>query len=193
VDDEQVSDVPELYRRAVEQFGALLQSVRDDQWDAPTPCADWSVRDLANHVIGENRWMPPLMEGKTVADVGDALDGDLLGDDPSGEWDRAAKEALAAAEEPGALDRTVHLSFGDFPGRDYVGQVTSDHVIHAWDLARAIGADESLDPDLVRFAYDELVPQFDQWRQAGAFGDKVEVPEDADLQTKLLAEAGRKT
>ncbi|MDQ3982051.1 MAG: TIGR03086 family protein, partial [Actinomycetota bacterium] len=58
--------------------------------------------------------------------------------------------------------------------------------------ARAIGADESLDPELVRFAYDELVPQFEQWRQAGAFGDRVDVPDDADLQTKLLAEAGRK-
>jgi uncharacterized protein (TIGR03086 family) len=64
-------------------------------------------------------------------------------------------------------------------------------VIHAWDLARAIGADESVDPELVRFAYDEMVPQFEQWRTAGAFGPKVEVAEDADLQTKLLAEAGR--
>ncbi|MDQ3982355.1 MAG: TIGR03086 family metal-binding protein [Actinomycetota bacterium] len=187
-----MNEVAELYRRAMEQFGRLLRDVRDDQWDAPTPCAEWSVRDLANHVIGENRWMVPMMEGRTISDVGDALDGDLLGDDPSGEWDRAAKEALAMVEEPGTLERTVHLSFGDFSGRVYVGQVLSDHVIHAWDLARAIGANESLDPELVRFAHDELVPQFEQWRQAGAFGDRVDVPDDADLQTKLLAEAGRK-
>ncbi len=186
-----MADVPELYRRAMEQFGELLRGVRDDQWPAPTPCTEWNVRDLANHVIGENRWVPHMMDGKTVADVGDALDGDLLGDDPAGEWDRAAKEALASVQEPGALERTVHLSFGDFPGRYYISQVLSDHVIHAWDLARALGASEELDPELVEFAYEELVPQFEQWRSAGAFGPKVEAGEGADLQTKLLAEAGR--
>ena len=186
-----MADVPELYRRAMDQFGELLRGVRDDQWNDPTPCTEWNVRDLANHVIGENRWMPHMMEGKTVAEAGDAFEGDLLGDDASGEWDRAAKEALVAVQEPGALERTVHLSFGDFSGRYYIGQVLSDHVIHAWDLARALGASEALDPELVQFAYDELVPQFDAWRSAGAFGPKVEVAEDADLQTKLLAESGR--
>ena len=187
-----MTDVPGLYRAAMDQFGDLLGRVPSDGWTSPTPCAEWDVRALANHVIGENRWLPPLMEGQTIADVGDALDGDLLGDDPVGEWERAAAEAAAAAAEPGALERTVHLSFGDFSGRYYVGQVLSDHVIHAWDLARAIGAPESLDGELVAFAYDELVPQLDAWRSAGAFGPRVEVAGDADLQTKLLAEAGRK-
>lgn len=187
-----MTDTVALYRRAMEQFGELLGRVGPSRWTAPTPCTDWDVRALANHVIGENRWVPPLLEGKTIDDVGDALEGDLLGDDPPGEWERAAEEAAAAAEEPGALERTVHLSFGDFSGRYYIGQVLSDHVIHAWDLARAIGEPESLDGELVAFAYDELVPQFDAWRAAGAFGPRVEVSPDADLQTKLLAEAGRK-
>ncbi|MEA2460125.1 MAG: hypothetical protein QOH90_302 [Actinomycetota bacterium] len=132
------------------------------------------------------------MAGKTVQEVGDALDGDLLGDDPTSEWDSAAKEAIAAAEEPGAFERTVHLSFGDFPGRLYIGQVLSDHVIHSWDLARALGADEEIPAELVEFAWTELSPQFEMWRQGGAFGDKIETPDGADLQTKLLAETGRK-
>ena len=187
-----MTDVPDLYRRAMEQFGRLLRGVDAGGWDGATPCEDWSVRDLANHVIGENRWLPPMLRGATVADVGDAFEGDLLGADPVAAWDEASAAALAAAREPDALERTVHLSFGDFSGRYYVGQVLSDHVIHAWDLARATGADETLDPELVRFTYDELVPQFEQWRDGGAFGPKLEVPEDADLQTKLLAEAGRK-
>lgn len=186
-----MSDVPGLYDRAAARFGELLHSVRDEQWGDPTPCTGWDVRALANHVLGENRWVPPMLAGRTVAEVGDAFEGDLLGDDPKGAWDEAAAEAVAAVREPGALERTVHLSFGDFPGRYYVGQLLSDHVIHAWDLARAIGAPEDGDPELVRFAYDELVPQFEQWRSAGAFGPKVEVPDGADLQTKLLAEAGR--
>ncbi|HEX2294287.1 MAG TPA: TIGR03086 family metal-binding protein [Actinomycetota bacterium] len=187
-----MTDVLDLYARAVDAFGGLLRRVPDGAWSRPTPCTDWDVRALANHVLGENRWMPPMMAGKTVAEVGDAFDGDLLGDDPAGAWDEAASEALAAVREPGALERTVHLSFGDFPGRYYVGQVLSDHVIHSWDLARALGAGERLDPELVRFAYDELVPQFEEWRKAGAFGPRVEVDEGADLQTKLLAEAGRR-
>lgn len=186
-----MGDVLDLYDRAMDAFGALLRRVPDDRWSAPTPCSDWTVRDLANHVIGENRWMPPMMAGRTVEDVGDELAGDLLGEDPASAWDEAAAGALAAVREPGALDRTVHLSFGDFPGRFYVGQVLSDHVIHSWDLARALGAGEKLDEELVRFAYDELVPQFEEWRKAGAFGPKVEVDDSADLQTKLLAEAGR--
>lgn len=185
-------DVLDLYRRALEAFGELLGAVRGEQWTGSTPCVDWTVRDLCNHVIGENRWVPPMMAGETVAEVGDALDGDLLGESPGDAWDEAARDALGAVRKPGALERTVHLSFGDFPGRFYLGQVLSDHVIHSWDLARAIGADEDLDPELVRFAYDEMVPQFDQWRSAGAFGPKVEVPGDSDLQTKLLAEAGRR-
>lgn len=187
-----MTEVPELYRRALDAFGARLRSVGEDQWTSPTPCSEWTVRDLANHVLGENRWVPPLLEGKTIEQVGDAFEGDLLGDDPAAAWEEAAREALASVRDPGALARTVHLSFGDFPGRFYVGQLLSDHVIHSWDLARATGGDETLDPELVRFAYDELVPQFEQWRKAGAFGPRVDVADGADLQTKLLAEAGRK-
>ena len=187
-----MSDIIDLYRKAAQHFGDLLRQVKDDQWDATTPCPDWTVRELANHLHGENRWVPPIMEGKTIEEVGDALDGDLLGNDPPNEWDSGAKEAIAAAEEPGAFERTVHLSFGDVPGRLYIGQVLSDHVIHSWDLARAIGADEKLPDQLVQFAYDELTPQFELWRQAGAFGEAVSVGDGADLQTKLLAQSGRK-
>jgi uncharacterized protein (TIGR03086 family) len=81
----------------------------------------------------------------------------------------------------------VHLSFGDVPGREYLGQLTADHVIHAWDLARGIGGDDRLDPELVEFVHDFMAPQVDQWRAAGVFGPAVDVPADADLQTKLLA------
>jgi uncharacterized protein (TIGR03086 family) len=86
----------------------------------------------------------------------------------------------------------VHLSFGDFPGRVYLGQVMSDLVIHSWDLARGINGDDQLDPELVDFVIAELTPQAEAWRSAGAFEEKVEVPDSADGQTKLLALAGRK-
>jgi uncharacterized protein (TIGR03086 family) len=187
-----MSDVHNLFKRAVDQFGAFVDQVKDDQWSSSTPCTDWDVRALVNHLVNETLWMPPLLDGKTIEEVGDRFDGDMLGEDPKQTWKQASEEAISAAGEGGALERTVHLSFGDFPGEGYIAQVLTDHVIHAWDLARGIGANDELDPDTVQFAYDYLAPQADAWRSAGAFGDKVEVDDSADTQTKLLAIAGRK-
>ena len=187
-----MSEIVELYRRAVDQFGGLVGQIRDDQWSSSTPCTDWDVRALVNHIVNENLWMPPLLAGKTIEEVGDRFDGDVLGDDPHQAWKQASEEAVGAASQPGALERTTHLSFGDVPGREYVSQVLTDHVIHAWDLARGIGANERLEAELVDFAYGYLEPQADAWRAGGAFGERVEVPSHANRQTKLLAISGRK-
>ncbi len=94
--------------------------------------------------------------------------------------------------EEGALARTVHVSFGDISGQEYVSQLFCDHLIHGWDLARAIGADETLDPDMVAYAYDFLLPQVDGWRSAGVFGPPVEVPAGVSRQDQLLALTGRR-
>ncbi|MGH9178326.1 MAG: TIGR03086 family metal-binding protein [Acidimicrobiales bacterium] len=180
-----------LYRQALEGFGARVAAVRDDQWERPTPCADWSVRQLVNHVVGENAWAVPLLAGRTIADVGDQLDGDLLGADPVAAWQYTASPAVAAASADGALERTVHVSFGDISGREYLSQITTDHVVHAWDLARGAGGDEALDPELVAFAYEYIEPQVEGWRAAGAFGPSVDVPKSASLQDRLLGLTGR--
>jgi uncharacterized protein (TIGR03086 family) len=180
----------EMYRRSVETFGQRVMAVGDGDWGRPTPCSDWTVRDLVQHLVYEELWAPPLLEGQTIADVGDRYEGDILGSDPQAAWKEAAAAALAAGDAD-VLGRTVHLSFGDFSGKEYLGQVTADHVIHAWDLARAIGADERLDPALVEFVHAFMAPQVDQWRAAGVFGPNVEVPPDADLQSQLLAITGR--
>ena len=184
-------DLIALYRRAVKDFGARVHLVAAGQWELPTPCADWNVRQLVNHLAGENAWAVPLLAGATIAEVGDSLDGDLLGDDPAGEWDRLAAAATAAAGDDDVLERTVHVSFGDIPGREYLSQLTIDHVIHTWDLARALGVEEHLDSGLVDFAYRSLSPQAEGWRSAGVLGPAVEVAPDASTQTRLLALAGR--
>jgi uncharacterized protein (TIGR03086 family) len=187
-----VSNIPDLYRRAVDQFGAFVAQTKDDQWSSSTPCTDWDVRALVNHVVNENLWVPPLLAGKTIEEVGDRFDGDVLGDDPKQSWKQASEESIAAASEDGAEARTVHLSFGDFSGSDYITQMLADHVIHSWDLARGIGANDELDPELVQFAYDYFVPMAEAWRAGGAFSDEVKVDESADMQTRLLALTGRK-
>ena len=180
----------DMFRRSVELFGQRVTSIGHDDWDRPTPCSDWSVRDLLHHLVYEELWAPPLLAGATIADIGDRFEGDILGADPQPAWKEAAAACLEAAT-PDRLTSTVHLSFGDFPGEVYLGQLTADHVIHAWDLARGIGGDDRLDPDLVQFVYDFLAPQADQWRGAGVFAEAVEVPSDADVQSKLLAITGR--
>ncbi len=149
------------------------------------------MRALVNHIVSEDRWVPPLLEGKTIEEVGDAFDGDILGDDPKAEWSDAARAALEAADRDGAMEVTAHLSFGDTPADEYISQVLADHVVHAWDLARGIGVDDELDPELVDFVLDFYAPQVELWRGAGIFGPEIEVSEDADRQTKLLAMVGR--
>jgi uncharacterized protein (TIGR03086 family) len=184
-------DVAELHRRAVLGFGARVHAIGADQWRLPTPCPDWDVHSIVNHLVGENRWTAPLMSGMTVGAVGDRFDGDLLGDDPKRAWEEASAEAVRAVRAPGALDRIVHLSFGDVPGSEYAWQLFADHLVHTWDLARAIGADDRLDEDLVAACAQWFSAREEQYRAGGVIGDRVSAAEDADEQTRLLAAFGR--
>lgn len=184
-------NIVELHRKACLHFGHLVHQVRPEQWTASTPCDGWDVRALVNHVTAEDLWTAPLMAGKTVEDVGDAFDGDVLGEDPAETYDRAAGEATDAVGDAGALDRTVHLSFGDTPGEEYAWQLFTDHLIHSWDLARAIGADDRLAPELVAACQGWFAEREEMYRSAGAVGERPDLPADADQQTVLLAAFGR--
>jgi len=178
--------------KAGSDFVARIDRVGDGQWAQPTPCADWDVRALVNHVVSELLWVAPLIEGKTIEEVGDKYDGDVLGDDPKAACHAALSAAVAAAGQPGAAERIVHLSFGDTPAGEYVTQIASDVTIHTWDLARGADQDDALDADLVDQVFAYFTAVADQWRAAGAFGPPVETAADADTQTKLLAITGRK-
>jgi len=186
-----MAEAMEMYRKAVEEFGQRVMAIGPGDWGRPTPCSEWTVRDLLRHLVYEELWAPPLLAGATVAEVGDRFEGDILGDAPQAAWKEAAAAAVASAASDDVLRRTVHLSFGDFPGQEYLGQLTADHVIHAWDLARGIGADDRLDGELVQFVYDFMAPQAEQWAAAGVFAAPVATPADADAQTKLIALSGR--
>jgi len=183
-------DAATAFRRASDGYLQRAQRISADQWSDSTPCSDWDVRALVNHVTGEYLWLPELMAGKTVAEVGSRFDGDVLGDDPLGVLSDGLESAQAAAAGPDALTRTVHLSFGDVPGSDYLEQMALDGVLHGWDLARAIGADEAIDAELVDFAYAYLQQHADEWRSGGAFGPAKE-PVDDSKQAKMLALSGR--
>jgi uncharacterized protein (TIGR03086 family) len=133
-----------------------------------------------------------LFARSTIAEVGDRFEGDLLGDNPVQAWDSSAEEALAAVAAPDALDRTVHLSFGDVPGREYANQLFADLLIHGWDLATAIGGNTRLDPEMVEACATWFAGMAEVYRSGGAVGPRPDVPADADAQTKLLADFGRR-
>ena len=185
-------DIPAMFGRAVAEFDARVRQVGDHQWQAATPDEDWTVRDLVNHLAGEDLWAPPLLAGSTIAEVGDRFEGDVLGAEPRAAWTAASAAAVRAAGEDGAMDRIVHLSFGDFPGSEYTLQLFADHVIHAWDLARAIGADEHLDEELVASCATWFEAVEEAYRSAGAIAERPSVPGHADAQTLLLARFGRR-
>jgi uncharacterized protein (TIGR03086 family) len=184
-------DLVEPFRRSLDEFTDRVRQVRPEQWSAPTPCVGWDVRTLVNHVVGEDRWMVPLFAGATIAEVGDRFDGDLLGDDPVAAASDAAAQAAATVGEPDALDRTVHLSFGETPAEEYVRQLLADHLVHSWDLAAAIGADRRLDPEALRVCAAWFVEREELYRRGGAIGARVAVASDASEQDRLIAAFGR--
>jgi uncharacterized protein (TIGR03086 family) len=191
MESEGVTDIRKLHQRALDAFGEKVMAVREDQWHDSTPCSEWDVHTLVNHLVSESRWMAPLLAGKTIADVGEALDGDLLGSDAMAAWRDAAREAADAVQDPGAMDRIVHVSFGEISGEEYTTQVFTDLVIHGWDLARGIGADERMDPELLEVTYEKMAPMIAQFKGSGLYGPDVQPPPGADLQTRLLAMVGR--
>ena len=180
-----------LFNRAADGFGRHVHAVADTQWHDETPDDEWDVRMLVNHVTVEQLWVPPLLGGSTVGDIGDSLDGDQLGADPVAAWDKAVQASMDAFGAPGALQQRVALSGGDKLVEEYCWEMTTDALIHSWDLARAIGADEALDPELSRLVYDRTLPYAEQLQETGMFAPPVPVPDDAPLQKRLLAIFGR--
>lgn len=182
----------ELYVRAMESTRAFVDGVRPDQWHGPTPCSEWDVKQVANHIIGENLWAAELFQGKTIGEVGGRLDGDLSGDDPARAYAASVEAATPVVSAPGAMETSCHLSFGDYSGSDYAAQLFMDLLIHGWDIASGTGQDARLDPDLVQACLPIAEQLTTQFRSAGVFGDNLSVSAEADPQTKLLALVGRR-
>lgn len=185
-------DLLELHGQASAHFDSLVQRIGPDQWSDPTPDTEWSVRDLVNHLVYEQLWVPPLLAGSTVEEVGDKYDGDVLGADPVASWTTAAAAARAAWTAPGAIDRTVALSYGPRPATGYLREMTMDLAVHAWDLARGIGADDTLPEPLVAEALDYTRETAPMLAASGLFAAPLPVSDDADDQTRLLAMLGRR-
>jgi uncharacterized protein (TIGR03086 family) len=178
------------YRRSVEFWKNAVSNLSDD-WSRPTPCPAWNVRALVNHVVGEDRWTKPLVEGKTIAEVGDAFEGDLLGEDPKTSALAAADEALTAVAVRLPAGGKVHLSYGEEDIGEYISQLSADHLIHGWDLSVATGQQRTLDPELVAEVAKWFRNREEIMRSFGAIAARPDSATGGDPQTDLLIGFGR--
>jgi uncharacterized protein (TIGR03086 family) len=178
---------------AMHDFDQLTSRIGDgaDRWDRPTACTGWSVRDLLGHLVTEQLWVPALLAGQTVAEVGDRFAGDPLGEDPVAAWRTGSGAARRAWLEPGATERTVHLSYGVDSATNYGWQMTLDLAVHGWDLATGLGVDYRIPAGLATRLYDEFAEQVARWQGTGLFDAPLPVAPDADPHTRLLALLGR--
>ena len=178
---ESVSQVAQRYGRVADGFTTLVRGVRDEQWASPTPCDAWDVRALVAHVV-DTHWRVAGSPGRSAGPAGDLVP----------QWSEATAAISAALDDPDRAAAMVGGMFGEQSFASLVGRLLcADTLFHTWDLARATGQDETLDPDAVTVALRDLLPLDDAIRRPGGFAPKVEPAPGADLQTRFLNFGGR--
>ena len=181
-----MSEAIDRYELVAAGFDQRVKAVPADKWDAPSPCEDWTARDVVAHVVRNHRFLAASANGGEAHEM--AAD-----EDPTLAWSDAYRQMLTLAGDPEALSKPVDGPGGPVPLEQALGTLVSmDTHIHTWDLARAVGGDERLDPDVIRLAIETLRPMDTMIRRPGFFGPKLDPPEDADDQTRLLCFVGRR-
>jgi uncharacterized protein (TIGR03086 family) len=181
-----MSEVSDRYAVIGDAFTQRIGAVPEGRWDAPSPCTDWTAREIVVHVITTHTRVLASLDGSDPAPVSGE-------DDLVVAWQRATNAIRDALKDPERAGVTVSGMFGEQPFESLVGRLLcADTLIHTWDFARATGQDESLDPDAVAKAIEFLSPIDDAIRRPGGFGPKIDPPPDADVQTRLLNFAGRR-
>lgn len=181
----------DAFDTAFREWDRLVHHTGDGQWDGSTPCADWNVRQLVNHLVSEHLWAPYLLSGATVEEVGRRFDGNLVGLDPVDAWERAGAESHRAFHRKGALHGEVNVTGGRIPAEDYGWQMTADLTVHGWDLAQGTGVRSRMPDELADAVHARVEPQVADWQGAGLFDPPVPVPPDAPPQDRLVALLGR--
>jgi len=175
------------HRRVAGAFTVTVEGVAPEAWDRPAPPEGWLARDVVRHLV---EWFPAFLLGASgiTLPAGPSVD-----DDPVGAW-RTQAEAVQELLDDADVADVEH----DLPhiGRMQLGQAidmiyTNDVFMHRWDLARATGQDETLDPDKCAAMLEGMLPMDEAMRQSGHYGPRVQVPDDADAQTRMLAFIGR--
>ena len=180
-----MTEISERYGRLADEFAAKIADVPDDRWESPSPCEGWTARDVVRHVV-ETQGMFLGFVGRKLEDV------PSVDDDPGAAWDAARAQIARDLEDPARANE----EFDGFTGRSTFETAVDrflsfDLVVHRWDLARAAGLDDRIDPDDVARVQAAAEAFGDAMRAPGVFGPAVEPPPDADDQTRLMAYLGR--
>jgi uncharacterized protein (TIGR03086 family) len=182
-----MSDITARFARVTDRFTDVVQGVPSDAWDQPSPCEGWTARDVVGHLT---EWIPEFfgaqgVEFPTIPSVQD---------DPVGAWEAVRTTIAAALTDPALADRAVETPFSTQSFAETVDMiVTGDVFTHTWDLARATGQDDGLDPEQLQRMVTSMgaMPE-DALRSEGMFGPALEPPAGADDQTRFLAYVGRR-
>lgn len=182
-----MSEIAERFRRVASRLGERADEVADNAWDNPAPCEGWVARDVVRHLV---EWVPAFL-----ADAGGPplVVGPSVEDDPAGAWHALNDGIQSLLDDPAASATELHHPrAGTHRLDDAIGTfVLGDVLVHTWDLARAAGLDETLDPEVVHDMLAGMEPLDEVLRASGQYGPRVDVPADADEQTRLIAFTGR--
>ena len=181
-------DTSVRYRRVAGVFTQRVEAVPAGGWARPSPCQGWLARDVVRHLV---EWVPAFFADAGGPKLPPAPPSEA---DPAGAW-RALDTAIQAVlDDPGQVGSEIdHPHVGKRSFDEAIGQfVLPDVFIHTWDLARATGQDETLDPAIVHELLVGMEPLDEMLRASGQYGPRVEVPADADEQTRLIAFTGRR-
>jgi uncharacterized protein (TIGR03086 family) len=182
-----MDEIIERFERIANGFTDRVRGVPAERWDDPSPCEGWSARDVVGHLT---EWIPGFF-GPLGVDFGSVPSVD---DDPVAAWEAVRSALVRAMEDPALAAAPVQTPMGAHTLAETIDMiVTGDVFTHTWDLARATGQDEALDPEqLQRMVVGMGSIPDEVLRADGMFGPRVDVPADADDQTRLLAYLGRR-
>lgn len=180
-------DPIERIEKATAHAGKIVSGVQSDQLSNSTPCSEFDVRLLLNHVIGGLEMLREAASGGTAV----RPEGDQFGDSPGKTYDERRAKLIEAIRGEGVLDRAWKMPFGELPGQMMASIAFVEHVTHGWDLAKATGQDTTIPDDLVNESLEVVTPMDAMWRMPGVCGPKIDVPADASLTDQFAGFMGR--
>jgi uncharacterized protein (TIGR03086 family) len=188
-------DQRELFLLADAEIKRVIDSLTPEQFDLPAPQewarkADPTLRDIVRGHAKDEAWVPDVLAGRTIAEVGDRWSGEVLGDDPIATYDGFYDAASAAVRAHTDLSATAHLSYGDFPISTFYEHTMFYRAFQAWSIAHFLGYEVRFADELTAGLTEIVTPQLENLRGIQVFGPAVDVPADADAQTKLLGMTG---
>lgn len=185
----------DLFLAADAALREVIDQLRPADLDHPAP-SEWTtarsptMRGVLEAHARDEAWVPDVIAGKTMDEVGETWKGDLLGDDPIGNYDRLHDLATAAVSKPIADGQIAHLSYGDFPVATFLQHTSFYRGFQAPLLAKLMGIPFAMSDTLIDLLWDAVEPQVEELRAIHVFGPPVEVPDDSNRETVLLGMTG---